>query len=370
MKVRKDAYQQEYQLIGEETFQDWKGKWKISHVSRKSQDRYSISIFFWPNPESGLKETWFRGGSTFSKVDTDINEFKKYVKNNTGYTPTKDVLIQLYEHFDKLRNAYLEEDCFHALADKSKATLALSTYFQIALQRYSKNEILPKMYSSQRQNNFEKYLTNEERKGVIEAIKTLNGHAYCEPDDTGYWGKGHTREFRRKLDDEIDMREAKRKSEEYKAKKRKHMSMLDTDIDFRRLVAHAMEAAKDKRCRDEVELVHRLYGYTKDLDAYRKVYHKLSQMMKKYGLEPFNTSYLIELGNEYITKGGMLPVVVAEYERNDKELYFNDYVNYGSLRRRVSRVGRKYVYVDGGYRWEIANVKIDDFHKQSNKVAL
>ncbi|BFH18266.1 hypothetical protein J6TS7_53420 [Paenibacillus dendritiformis] len=359
MEARKDAHNQEYQLMGEKTFLDWKGKWKISHVSRTARDRYSICLFFWPNSKAGLKETWFSGGSVFSKDDTGINEFKKYIKNNTRYTPTKNVLNQLYEHFDLLRNAYLEEDYFYASQDKSKAIEALEGYFQMALQRYIQKEILPKLYRSHRQTNYEKYLTPEEQKGVTEAFKILNGHAYVEPDDTGYWGKGHTRDFRRKLDDEIQKLEDKRKEEEYQVKRKRHMSLLDTDTDFRRFVAHAMAAAKEKRSRDEVELAHRLYGYTKDLDAYRKVYQQLSQMMKKFGLETFHARYLVELGYEYITNGGMLPVVAPEHERNKEDLYFDDYVTYGQLHRRVTRVGRKYIYVDGGYRWEKENVRLD-----------
>lgn len=81
-----------------------------------------------------------------------------------------------------------------------------------------------------------------------------------------------------------------------------HLSLLESDVSFRKLVALAKKASQEIRTSSpSIELVHALFDYQSSLtDYYRElVYSKFAELMQIYQLDTTQVGLLARLGEEY-----------------------------------------------------------------------
>ena len=347
-------YKGRYAEIGEETFRDAKGVWTIGHVGRvkylpECRHHYTVSIRFKPNLCRLPKASpWGEARSVFMRGSEEVHVMKQRIKDAIGYTPTPDVLRDLWRHFAALRDAYEAEDAFYASQDKEMARRILAELKDRAVARFeSGKEARPPRHRFDRHRPPKiAYLTETEYRQAVEAQKVLNGHAYVEP--FSLLGKsGHLADFNERIQARIDEIIRRREMLARQEKRMQLRRLLDTDLEFRRLVANAMSAAKESRAGStEYELAYRYFGYASSLDEYRKINRQFSELMARYGLETYDAGLLVSLGREYLADGEMLPAPAAPYERPEGYFY-QDWICAGNRFYQVTRVGRLYVYVAG-----------------------
>jgi len=347
-------YRHRYAQIGEETFSDAKGTWTIGHVGRarylpECRHHYTVSIRFRPNLCRLPKASpWGETGSVFMRGCEDAETMKRRIKDAIGYTPSCDVMQHLWRHFVALRDAYEAEDGFYASQDREKSRQLLNDLEDLAVSRFERGEEARPPRHRFDVNRPPKlvYLTEMEYRQAVEAQKVLNGHAYVEP-FSPIGRSGHLTEFNERIQRRIEAIQRRRDLAEKEEKRRRLRGLLDTDPQFRRLVANAMSAAKESRAGStEYELAYRYFGYASSLDEYRKINRQFSELMARYGLETYDAGLLVSLGREYLADGEMLPAPAAPYERPEGYFY-QDWICAGNRFYQVTRVGRLYVYVAG-----------------------
>jgi len=347
-------YQNCFAELGERTVVDSKGSWTISHVCRnryipECRHHYTVSIQFKPNLLRIPKASpWGVTGGIFMRGCEDIEMMKRRIKDYVGYTPSADVLDAFWTHFTVLRDAYEAEDAFYAAQDRENADRLLMELENLAVLRFEKGEEkqAPKHRFDRNRPPMDVYLTEGEYRLAVEAQKVLNGHAYVEPYSV-FGRSGHLADFNERIQTRIDEIKRSREIEARQEKRKRLRGLLDTDPEFRRLVANAMAAAKESRAgKTEYELAFRYFGYVSSLEEYRKVYSQFSELMKQFGLETYETDLLVSLGREYLAEGEMLPVPVAPFERPEG-IFYQDWICTENRFYQVDRVGRLYVYVAG-----------------------
>lgn len=352
MIARKDALELAEQACGERSWKDKKGTWKISQsrrLKRMGNWQYESRVELVPDPEAGLKTGLTSYTWVMYYANMPVESFRRQIKQGIGYTPSLSIQYGMMEFAERLRLAHEEADQYYASQDKDAASAVLESVLKEALNRYRSGEVLPERYSGCHKSDYDRYVSEIDKCRVDEAIRVINGSAYME-EESGVHG-GHTHDFRKQLSTLI---EEQRRHDELRAS-REHYTwlsgLLETDPEFRRLVAHAMGALKTKRssshCGLEYELAYRLFGYQKNLDGYRRVYAQLDTLMQAYRLKTYDAQILVRLGREYVTSGGMLPAVTAPYERGEG-IYYGDWMTVGKQTFEVRAVGRVYVYLSNG----------------------
>jgi|GEM_PF-5963472 len=351
---RKNAVDEVYATLGkDQTYTDTKGEWRINHVGRQQLNSFYTYLSFQPHPDGKLKgNPYGESGHIYFHREVTIQSFKARIKSRTGYTPMKEVLVKLYTYAMQLCEAYFEEDQYFASQDKDDALLEMNRLFDVAIERYRSGDIL----NPHSRCPFERYLTKGEIETIIDTQKTINGHAFQEVDH-GYL-TGHLKQFKKRLADTIAYEERKREQRELEQQRHGHLHLLEVDVEFRKLVAHAIAAAQVKQSSSvDHELAQRLFGYTQSLDQYREIFSQYTQLLQQYGIPSYAGKRLVEVGRSYLAKGGMLPVVAPRYERQVGKFYYADRVQMGDRVRYVNRVGRKYLYLDGGSRVTLQTAK-------------
>lgn len=351
---------------GPVTWIDRKGKWSINGLIRKKshfpEQAYETRVTFQPNPLLGFRVN----GEIYRYVlfiasMTPIH-WKGKLKNQLGYTPSREVLNGMYDHLQCLRIAHEEEDAYYAGQSKAEAGAVIDECFVRAINRYQAGVEEPASYRYHRRSVFDRFVTSDDKTLLIEAYKVLNESAYVEPEE-GIYG-GHLHEFRVRLETAIDLEEKKREFR-MKLERREWLeNLLESDPPFRRLVALALMSNKIKRgygyTAQEKELGYCLFGYAKDLKEYRKVHDQLQQVMKIYRLETYDTKLLIDLGQSYLRVGEMLPALEPPHVRKEG-FFYGDEVKLNGRSFEVNKVGHKYLYLSGGNK-----VLIEDVLKKMN----
>ncbi|MFD2328812.1 hypothetical protein ACFSR7_06065 [Cohnella sp. GCM10020058] len=363
MDPRKNAYEISLGQVQTE-WTDRKGKWRISGLIRTlahgDEFRYETTLKFISNPEAGLKSKgWGYAFLGFNKKIC-IESFRRQVKRAVGYTPSLKIQESVIAQLEILQQAHLEEDRFYAPKDKAPAYEHVEACFQLAMNRYYQRESLPEQYTGSHRSNFDRFVSKEEQQSLTEAFKVINGHA-CVMPENGIHG-GHMHLFRTRLRDAID--EADRTAAAQKSRERLQRleGLLETDPGFRRLVAHALAAAKTSRYRQlayEYELSYRLYGYAKNIDEMRKSIGELREALAPYQLETYDVTLLMKLGRAYLNAGGILPPVSAPFERDNRRYYFGDKYDVGGRWVEVRAMKRLYLYLGNGSRVRISEEKAD-----------
>ncbi len=361
---RKDAYKCVYEAIGEETFTDRKGAWTAEAVIRKThsdrEDVYDFYVRFKADPKAAPKAACPFSHKTlrvFLRSTEGIEQLKHRIRSEAGYTPATATVTKLWDHFWKLHEAYREEDRAYAEADKAAAAAVLDALFEKAVARANAGECFvseDRLHYSRLA--IERYLTREEQDEAQEAQKVLNGHAHVEY-MSQYGRSGHLVAFNQRIEEEVERLNKIRERVAYQDREQKLMGMLESDVPFRKLVAHAVAASKVRRSKHvEYELAQRLFGYVRNLDEYRKIYRMIDETLRTFELASYEASKLVELGRQYLKEGGMLPAVTAPFERDPNKHYFGDIVHNGRAFYEVAKAGQQYIYLSGGQRLEKKDV--------------
>lgn len=350
---RRNAYQETYTSLTEVVFIDLKGVWTAGELIRtkreENENTYDFYIQFKADPDGAPKaSTYFtKSLRIFMRSTDDANTLKRRIREAAGYTPAPATIRMLWAHFMLLHAAYIEEDRFYARADQVTAEAILNALYEKAIQRFKDGELCVSKERVQHYRTYERYLSQSEQEEATEAQKRINGHGFVLR-MSQFEKNGHLARFNQRIADDIE-RLGKLKELEMK---RDHDSflekMMESDVTFRQLVAHAIAASREIRCkRPEIELANRLFGYSKNLDEYREKYSKIDEMLRPYRLRDYDTSKLVSLGMAYLEAGGMLPVVAPVFERGPDKIYYGDMVHDGYTSYIVRMVGSRYIYVEG-----------------------
>lgn len=328
-------------------FKDFKGVWKIDHLTydsfQRGEMRYLIRIELSP---SSNKKQEYRHPYGYIYKDQSLTDIKSTIKYLTGYTPSPSTLEAMTLHFRDMLKARIEEDLFYAASDKEPAKRTLEQLKHLILSRYEQNNVIQQETPWNRNiETWKKYTTEEEQKQAIEAQQILNGYSYVDP-NTAYHG-GHMALFWKDLHKDIQVIEANRRKEKALKERQYLQSLLDLQPKIRRLVSLW------KHCRsyyngntNEVEVVHRLYGYTKNAEQY---YQKFGLFREEY-LKPFNIdSWDLPHLSALVQKDDHLPPVPNTFVRKDSWHYGDRMLVDGRV-EYVTRVGTKYLHYRGGKR--------------------
>lgn len=329
-----------------------KGSWTITHVERNpylNDFRYSICMSFIPNedrlPKAGKDPILFRIYFLNSHSDKQL---KVAMKSCSGYTPEPHIVSDVMQHILKIIELFSDEDSYYASQCKTKAADILEDLYLTAINRYKNDEMFPPR--SERYANsqlpIEKVLTADEIEVANEAQKVLNGHAYLEAYSYSFQ-TGHLKKINSDLRDfmwswdRLKIRTAKANNQ---------LSLkeaLDTDIQLRRLVAVALNVVGEIRTsKAYIEISHRMFGYTTNLNDYRNVFSSFSDLMKEYGLETYEVDTLQHIGTDYLAAEGMLPSYRTDHEREEGKFYYGDRVHDGLNFFDIERVGKKFIYTN------------------------
>ncbi|PAD72807.1 hypothetical protein [Paenibacillus campinasensis] len=355
MKFRKNAYSIEYDHVGDVSFVDRKGIWTASYVRRNSLEssvsKFSFALYFQANLERLPKASPYKEYcNIYMGENTTPEMMKSRIKSAFGYTPERDTVIGMYHHFLRLSNACLEEDQYYALQDKEEAKAILERIIVQARRRIHSNQMTPYTdcrFSTDRRLAYEKYLMKEEIEEAREAQKAINGHAFEEPmsiiQKTGLLAK-----LNHRIEQEIELYRRTKEIEANQELNAYLLELLEVDVDFRKLVSLTLSCYGDIRTADfKVEVAHRMFGYTKQLDDFRKTaYEALHTLLTKYRLPTYDLHILVRIGEVYLKKGGMLPPPNAPFERRQGEFYYRDKIFCGIDSYTIRQVGRVYLYTD------------------------
>lgn len=357
--ARHDAYQQTYDSTGDREFRDQKGTWTVSEVKhdnkRHGHTLYSGYVKFKPDENAGLKmDSWGKSNQAYFDDETDAESFKSKLKNAIGYTPSKQVVEQMWAHFAALRAARQEEDRHYAQGDKKKAQETLDKLTQKAVDRYKDGKYtLDEEYRTRgyyRGQSHKHHLTQDELHQAGEAQKYINGHSFVNLDDSMHSSAGHLAGLRDRVQAGINEIDAHRKAEEARKKDEHVDKMMENNPAFRKLVAHYAAAEKRGNSKDpETELVHRLYGYTNNYDKWRDNLQNLMDTLEGFGLDRFDTRKLGRMAEKHADN---LPAVTPAFERQEGKFYYGDVVHNGRTTMEITKVGQKYLYGRNNVEWE------------------
>ncbi|MFB5678837.1 hypothetical protein [Paenibacillus terreus] len=357
MNFRQHAYQEEIKQMEMVTVKDRKGTWSASHLGRyiytlQGRVQFSLTIYFKVNLERFPRANPHNDMATvYLFVGDTSTQLKRRIKAILGYTPEPGTVSELWDHFNRLRRAYEEEDAFYASQDKEQAEAVLDELYETAKQRIERGEMVMVGYRRDRTLPYERYLTPEEIRRAAEAQCVLNASSFQEP-MTIIARTGHLAEFNRRIDDALESWKARNTAEEQHKQTEDFLHLLEVDVQFRKLAANLLDASKEIRTADyRVELAHRYFGFTDSLDDYRiKALKPLDELLLPYGLDSFTLYKLIPIIEQYLEAGGILPPPSALHERLPDRFYYDDRVHNGASTFRVTGVGHIYVYLDRGKR--------------------
>ncbi|MFB8378111.1 hypothetical protein [Paenibacillus taichungensis] len=350
--LRKDAYEQTYQQIKDKPIQDRKGIWQPDYLLRimahgGSPIRFKLTLYFTANLSVIPKASPDRNVYHIHVFeDMAIEQLKRWIKSDVGYVPETTTLYAIRDYIQNLTRAYEEQDRYYSLQDKAPAQDLLKQYLNKALQRMKNNELSYDGRHVQGMPAYQQYLTKEEQAQVAEAQMIMNGHSYIE----GYSGigkQGHLYEFNDQLKTKYSAWESENRRSMERLQRDRLLGLLDTDVDLRRIVSLSLSIDREIRTTSlEIELVHRLYGFTQRHDQYREEWERLQLVLDTYGIERHNSMLLQHIGRLYISRDGMLPPAVSTFERDAGMFYYGDRVHNGYQHFRVESVGQKYLHLD------------------------
>ncbi|MFM9280921.1 hypothetical protein [Paenibacillus jiagnxiensis] len=359
MNYRQHAYKEEIKRLEMVTVPDRKGTWSAGHLSRyiytlQGRVQFSLTVYFKVNLERFPKANPHNDMATvYLFIGDTTTQLKRRIKVTLGYTPETSTVSELWEHFNRLRRAYEEEDAYYASQDKEQAKAVLDELYETAKQRIERGEAVAVAsdYKRDRRLPYERYLTPKEIWRAAEAQCVLNGCSFQEP-MTIIARTGHLAEFNRRIDEALESWKARNTSEEQRKQTQDFLHLLEVDVQFRKLAANLLDASREIRTADyRVELAHRYFGFTDSLDDYRiKALKPLDELLLPYGLESFTLYKLFPVIEQYLEGGGVLPPPSALQERHPDRFYYDDRVHNGASTFRVLGVGHVYVYLDRGER--------------------
>ncbi|MEK4983636.1 hypothetical protein [Bacillus sp. FSL K6-6540] len=349
---RHNAYEMEYMKSGPLCIQDGKGRWTAGSLRRLDHtsygDSFSLSLMFLADSTRLPRAKSYEDvGYIFVRDTFNIEQVKYMIKSQIGYTPEKETLQAICRHIQRLIAAYKEEDAYYASQDPKSAEGGLQELYDRAIARYERGEEFPHHSRFVQQvPAMQRFLNEQELTEAKEFQKVLNGHAYVEP-ESSVGNSGHLSKFNQRIDEEIRRRSLRRESLRKEERRKRLLELLDTDVEFRYLVANVLAAHDEIRTAySEVELGHRLFGYTFDLNQYRTaVIPALEQLLQKYELKLFETNELYTIGKIYLDQDGMLPVPKAPFSREEGVIYYQDRVHNGIHSDIVMSVGKRYLYL-------------------------
>lgn len=354
MELRKNAYIEVYNISGDVSFRDRKGVWTLGHLIRNKIDsyahtQYTLYVYFHadlkclPKADPGPISSFI-----YVNDNTTPEQLKGRIRGALGYTPEKRTVEDMFSQFTRLRLAYEEEDRYYSSQNKDEAKAILDNILAAAFRRIELQQITPfSKYSSNRRLPYEKYLLKDEIAAAVEAQKVLNGHSFEEPLSI-IQRTGHLADLNQKIDEKEEEVRRHIKQETDRALTAQLLELLDTDVELRKLVSLVLECYREIRTGDyKIEVGHRLFGYTSDLDEYRdKVCAPLKELLSRYRLPEYDMFKLLSIGDLYIQDGGILPPHNAPFERLPGCFYYGDRVCYGDSTYKVQSVGRIYVYLE------------------------
>ncbi|ARR10630.1 hypothetical protein [Paenibacillus bovis] len=157
-----------WQQIQNDEITDSKGLWHITGIRREKVNQFIVWLWF--TPAAGLKRAQSHPFATqclvYAWSYTTINQFKKSIQQEAGYTPAAATLQALFDQLDAMRSAFQEEDRQAALSDPEAAQWRLDLLLQTALDRYRQQQSFPPSYRAQKQTAFDRYLSGKEQEKV------------------------------------------------------------------------------------------------------------------------------------------------------------------------------------------------------------
>ncbi|MEN1990295.1 hypothetical protein [Paenibacillus hubeiensis] len=350
-----NAYEHRYKELETTVYYDRKGTWRPGHLTRTihtpgAEPKYILSLWFTPNLKV-LPKVKYSGEMVYNVHYVEgigLSRLKSWIKTAVGYVPEQTTVIGLLRYIEGLINAYRDEDSFYANQDQAAAAEVLNKLTQVAVQRLKVNEIIHENKHNRSQPMYITYLTDEEINWATEAQKVMNGHSYVEP-FTSIGQQGHLYEFNNRLETIGRRWEEEQRAIQDEQLNEKLLNLLEVDVVLRRLVASALEVKKEKYNTDyEVELVHRLYGYTHRFEHYRSKLEPFYNLLESYGIQRHDSRKLLVVGERYVAAEGMLPPAGKTFEREEGTIYYGDRVHDGTSFFQVESVGHKYVYMRYG----------------------
>ncbi|GAB7387342.1 hypothetical protein BSNK01_11780 [Bacillaceae bacterium] len=346
---RKNAYEEE--KPGKVAFTDSKGTWEVTRLSldnrQAGKNKYLLHITFKPSKNTKSDDTKFAYVPAWE--DTTKEQLKDYIKRSVGYTPQPNTMDAIYERFQELKKLREEEDLYYSSQDKKKAQKTFNELLDKAVERYKKGEEFEPEYG-RRLSFWQRYLSPEERKQLIEAQKIINGYAYV--DDTSDHGS-FFKPFISELNKRIEKINSERRAKAQEEKDKRLADMMEKDPEFRKFVAHWNAIGKTPARDKWTEMVHRMFGYTTNEEQFRKNEAKLKELFRKFGLDPITDRYLLD---GIAKKEEILPAVQPPHVREEGKIYYGDIVHDGKEAMEVKKVGRKLIHYKG---WGDPTIPID-----------
>ncbi|KZE78223.1 hypothetical protein AV654_19815 [Paenibacillus elgii] len=347
---RLQAYEEDY--LGEQQAVDIKGVWSYGDLKidryEKETDSYNYMLYIRVDPADPTKSdrSLYR---VFANEKTTKERLKRDIQESKGITPNPLTMDRIWYHFLLLRNAHQEEKRALRRQNKAKAAEQLDRLLTAAVDRYRGGESLYDVRIAEHLSRWQRYLTEAEREQTIELQMVINGHKFrC---------RSHMVEFSKRFEAFAEEIDKAREALQRQQKRERLHALLQVDDKLQFLVALYRDIRKAGRGSYgvEYELVHSLFGYTTCLDEFREKYSQFSKLMERLGLEWSDTESLRWLASEY---PDLLPSSVkATFVREEGKFYYGDKIKLQSGIRTVNRVGRKYVYLSDGRKYDIAEAR-------------
>ncbi|MDR3590378.1 MAG: hypothetical protein P4N41_12065 [Negativicutes bacterium] len=359
-KPGKNAYTLAYNALGKEVnVTDDNGLWRLHGVTRLSHSPHGpfqyLSHIKFRRHGDDLSGAYYRN---IKYIDITEEGLLSAIRQAVGYIPSPQVIEAFLPYIRRLIAAWAEEDNYYKDQDKEQADLILQDLITRAAERVTRGEetSLSQTGSKWGRPAFDLYLTREEQAAAREAQKAINGSAHEVPDRVPL--REHLADFKKSLATVCDAKGAQIRNAKALNRRRRLLDLLETAVELRRLVSLALAADKDTYGGGLLyELPHRLFGYTRDEKAYDDLRDKLSDMLRPYELELAEVNELVAAGTEYLAGGGMLPVAVPSFSRQEGEFAYGDRIIAGDRTDKVKKVGMHYIYGEKGGHWERASVK-------------
>ncbi|MEK5061102.1 hypothetical protein BK126_26685 [Paenibacillus sp. FSL H7-0326] len=351
----KNQYDVTVEELGLQVYSDRKGTWRPGTLRRTITKggglSYSLTLYFTANVEVLAKAKDYEVvGFVYVFANPNINQLKSNIKSAVGYIPEPSTVERIFSYITALQRAYQKEDEYYAAQDKEEAQKVLERLEETCIKRIQDGQMQDNPRFARNYPIYQLYLTKDEQVQAAEAQKILNESAY----ETLYCStshEGHLYQFNRKIQTrsiEWERKEEQRKKQELE---KKLLEQLEVNVELRRVVSLMLDTQKEIRTSDfEIELTHRLFGYTSNFDDYRKHVPKRIQLLEGFGINSNSARTLLYLGQKYIDQGGILPPAKSEYERDCDRMYYGDTVHDGFNNIKIGKIGHKYIYSD--YSWK------------------
>ena len=351
-KPDKDAYANAKRKV---EVKDKKGTWSMSGGYWESPNphlktnQYTFSSMLNDTPEN-MKNVEAFGHVTVSDNFTK-KDLKERIKLANGYVPTPATVDKLYDYAKEIMQSWDQVRAYYKNADKKAAKKELDSLVDQAMERYKNDD---RQQERGRSNSaIEEWLTSDEKSRMNQMEREYRQSYHLNEMVSSLYAAGQFFEARRKYDEQL--------RDEHKEDVNDEMdTLMDTDEDFQKLVAHVVNTMEDTNYSNyEVmfETAYRLYGYPKNREQHERAWEKFREEYLKD--KPWEVFELSDFAKNFKEKD--LPKLKTEHTRDPDELYYGDDAIYNDSFIRVKKVGTKYIHYGSNQQANVHDV--DPFQK-------